>query len=112
MLILTRFSQQSIMINDDIKIVILSIANGQVKIGIEAPRSFPIYRQELYTKIQKSRENLSNINHSVKEKKSKNLYHSVVEKIKKHTPLITLKSKKLLNGETKFYLSSDASTPI
>lgn len=48
MLILTRKTGESIMIGDDIAITVLRVMGDTVKIGIEAPRSIPIYREEIY----------------------------------------------------------------
>ena len=47
MLVLTRYQNQSILIGQDIKIKIVDIARGQVKIGIEAPDEINIVREEL-----------------------------------------------------------------
>ena len=52
MLVLTRKSNQSIMIGDDIEVSVLSIMGEKVRIGIEAPRSVPIFRREVYVEIQ------------------------------------------------------------
>jgi carbon storage regulator len=52
MLVLTRKSNQTINIGDDIKIKIIEIGNGFVKIGISAPKNLPIYREELYEKLK------------------------------------------------------------
>jgi carbon storage regulator len=57
MLILTRRTNQNLIINNDVIIKILNITNGQVKIGIEAPKNIPVYREELFLKIQKEKEN-------------------------------------------------------
>ena len=43
---------ESINIGDDIKISIMEIKGRSVRIGIEAPQSMPIHREEVYTKIQ------------------------------------------------------------
>jgi carbon storage regulator len=52
MLVLTRKANQTIKIGDDIKIKIVEIGNGFVKLGIEAPKEMPIYREELYEKLK------------------------------------------------------------
>jgi carbon storage regulator len=54
MLALSRKAGESIVINNDIEVTILEIKGDQVKIGIAAPRSVPIYRKELYLQIQES----------------------------------------------------------
>jgi carbon storage regulator len=51
-LVLTRKSNQSIMIGDDIEISVLAIMGEKVRIGIEAPRSVPVFRKEVYLEIQ------------------------------------------------------------
>ena len=50
MLVLTRKSNQSIMIGDDIELSVLSIAGGTIRLGIQAPRDVPILRTEIYEK--------------------------------------------------------------
>ena len=52
MLVLTRKSNQSIMIGDDIEISVLAIMGEKVRIGIEAPRAVPVFRREVYVEIQ------------------------------------------------------------
>jgi carbon storage regulator len=51
MLVLTRKSNQSIMIGDDIEVSV-SIMGEKVRIGIQAPREIPVFRKEVYLKIQ------------------------------------------------------------
>lgn len=51
MLVLSRKVNQSIMIGDDIEIKILEIRGDQVRIGIEAPKSVPVHRKEVYEAI-------------------------------------------------------------
>ena len=55
MLVLTRKSNQSIMIGDDIEITVLSVMGEKVRIGIQAPREVPVFRQEVYVEIQQER---------------------------------------------------------
>ena len=56
MLVLTRKSNQSIMIGDEIEVSVLAIMGEKVRIGIEAPRSVPVFRKEVYVEIQQDRE--------------------------------------------------------
>ena len=51
-LVLTRKSTQSIMIGDDIEITVLAVMGEKVRIGIDAPRSVPVFRREVYVEIQ------------------------------------------------------------
>ena len=51
MLVLTRKTDESIMINDDIQIKILQIKNGQVRVAIKADSKYRILREELYNKV-------------------------------------------------------------
>ena len=60
MLVLTRKSNQSIMIGDDIEVSVLAIMGEKVRIGIEAPRSVPVFRKEVYVEIQQDREGGAN----------------------------------------------------
>jgi carbon storage regulator len=55
-LVLTRKANQSIMIGDDIEVSVLAIMGEKVRIGIEAPRSVPVYRKEVYVEIQRDAE--------------------------------------------------------
>jgi len=55
MLVLTRKSNQSIMIGDEIEISVLSIMGEKVRIGIQAPREIPVFRKEVYLEIQAER---------------------------------------------------------
>src|SRR5438128_11389891 len=52
MLVLTRKSNQSIMIRDEIEVSVLAIMGEKVRIGIEAPRSIPVFRKEVYLEIR------------------------------------------------------------
>ena len=54
MLALSRKKDEAIVINDDIEIKIIEIKGDQVKIGISAPKSVPVYRKEVYVQIKES----------------------------------------------------------
>jgi carbon storage regulator len=55
MLVLTRKLSQSIMIGDDIEVSVLSISGDKVRIGIQAPREIPVFRNEVYREIREQR---------------------------------------------------------
>jgi carbon storage regulator len=57
MLVLTRKSNQSIMIGDNIEVSVLAIMGEKVRIGIQADRNVPVFRKEVYLEIQAEREN-------------------------------------------------------
>lgn len=52
MLVLTRKVGESIRIGDEIEVVITAVEQNKVKIGIRSPRCVPVYREEIYQKIQ------------------------------------------------------------
>lgn len=53
MLVLTRKANQSIMIGDGIQVSVLAVMGEKVRIGIEAPRSVPVFRKEVWIEIQR-----------------------------------------------------------
>jgi len=53
MLVLTRKSNQSIMIGDDIEVSVLSVMGEKVRIGIQAPQDVPVFRKEIYLEIHR-----------------------------------------------------------
>jgi carbon storage regulator len=59
MLVLARKKGESIMIGDQIEIVILSTEGDTVRIGIKAPKQIEIYRKEIYEDIQESNKEAS-----------------------------------------------------
>jgi carbon storage regulator len=52
MLVLTRKSNQSIMIGDDVEVSILAVAGDKVRLGISAPREVPVFRKEIYVQLR------------------------------------------------------------
>ena len=54
MLALSRKANESIIIGSDIEVTILEVKGEQVKIGIKAPKSIPVYREEVYQQIKES----------------------------------------------------------
>ena len=52
MLVLSRKAEESMYIGDDIKITVLDIRGGQVRIGITAPQDVKIHREEVYNRIK------------------------------------------------------------
>ena len=54
MLVLSRKKNESIVINDDITIVVVEIRGDKVRLGVEAPKEVPVHRNEVYEAIQRS----------------------------------------------------------
>ncbi len=52
MLVLTRKTNQSIMIGDDIEVSVLAVARDKIRLGITAPREVPVFRKEVYLSIK------------------------------------------------------------
>ena len=55
MLVLTRKTNQSIMIGDDIEVSVLAVSRDKIRLGITAPRDVPVFRKEVYLEIQQER---------------------------------------------------------
>ena len=53
MLILSRKTNQKIRIGDSIELTVIEVRGDQVKIGVEAPRSVKVFREEIYDEIQR-----------------------------------------------------------
>lgn len=51
MLILTRKSNETLMIGDDVTITVLGVRGNQVRLGVNAPKAIPVHREEIYQKI-------------------------------------------------------------
>ena len=54
MLVLSRKVNQSIMVGDNVRVVVVAVDRDQVKLGIEAPREIAVHRSEIYEEIQRS----------------------------------------------------------
>ena len=54
MLVLSRKKNESIVINDDITIVVVEIRGDKVRLGVEAPKEVPVHRREVYDAIQRN----------------------------------------------------------
>lgn len=54
MLILTRKIGETIIIGDDVRVTVISTQGNQIKIGIEAPISIPVHREEIHNRIKQS----------------------------------------------------------
>ena len=59
MLVLSRQRNQTIMIGDDVEITIVDIRGDKVRLGINAPKSIPVHRKEVYDEVQLYRECMS-----------------------------------------------------
>ena len=53
MLILARRVGETLMIGDDVTITILSVRDGQIRIGVNAPKNTAVHREEVYEKMRK-----------------------------------------------------------
>ena len=54
MLVLSRKKNESIVINNDITIVVVDIRGDKVRLGVEAPKEVPVHRQEVFNAIQRN----------------------------------------------------------
>jgi carbon storage regulator len=52
MLVLTRKTNQSVMIGDEIEVSVLAVARDKIRLGITAPRDIPVFRKEVYISIK------------------------------------------------------------
>lgn len=52
MLILTRKPSEALIIGDDIEVTVLDVRGNQVRLGIKAPKSVSVHRQEVYERIK------------------------------------------------------------
>ena len=60
MLVLARRINESIMIGDDIEVIVIDIKGDQVKVGVKAPKKITVHRKEIYDEIRQ--ENITALN--------------------------------------------------
>ena len=53
MIVLSRKKNESIVINEDISVVVIEIRGDKVRLGIEAPRELPVHRREVYDALHR-----------------------------------------------------------
>ncbi len=61
MLVLTRKLHQSIVIGDQIEVVVLEVRGEQVRLGIKAPKDVTVHRKEIYEQIQEENKGSANV---------------------------------------------------
>jgi carbon storage regulator len=67
MLALTRKKGESIIVGDNVEVVVLGITGEQVRLGIIAPRNIPVHRKEIYEQIQnENKEAMMNVKPNLK----------------------------------------------
>lgn len=55
MLILTRRVGETLMIGDEVKVTVLGVKGNQVRVGVDAPKSVSVHREEIYQRIQQEK---------------------------------------------------------
>lgn len=61
MLVLTRKVNQSIVIGDDVEVVVLDVRGEQIRLGIKAPKNVSVHRKEIYDQIQGENKSASEV---------------------------------------------------
>ena len=56
MLILTRRTGETVMIGNEVTLTVLGVKGNQVRIGINAPKSVPVHREEIYERIKREQQ--------------------------------------------------------
>ena len=55
MLVLTRSKDESIMVGEDVEVIIVDVRGNKVRLGITAPRCIPVHRKEVYEAIHREK---------------------------------------------------------
>ena len=58
MLVLTRRIGESLMIGSRVTVTVVAVKGGQIRIGVNAPKSIPVHREELYERIRRAQRRL------------------------------------------------------
>jgi carbon storage regulator len=61
MLVLSRKKNESIVINNDITIVVVEIRGDKVRLGVEAPKEVPVHRREVYDAIRSGQQGVTKV---------------------------------------------------
>ena len=56
MLILTRRAGETVMVGDDVTVTVLGVKGNQVRVGINAPKSVAVHREEIYERIKREQQ--------------------------------------------------------
>ena len=67
MLVLSRQRDESIMIGDDVEIIIVDVRGDKVRLGITAPKEIPVHRREIYDAIQREKRQKKELQEQKKE---------------------------------------------
>ncbi len=86
MLILTRKKDEAIRLGEDIRIVLVQIKGGQVRLGIECPSTMRVLREELYEAVRKENLNALSADPSQIQALPKGLKHSTKDHKPHSTP--------------------------
>jgi carbon storage regulator len=65
MLVLTRKRRQSIIIGDDVEVIVLSIAPDKIRLGIQAPREIPVLRSEVHARVRPERDARAQVDEAI-----------------------------------------------